>query len=581
MDPQASQAYTSMMKFTMDGRPYIKDIHDLFGALMVQISIGTHRYLFRNYHNTFTSEDAIQTLGSLRFSHTVRVPDPNDPSRFLRTTTTTTFNMARDMAKALCQQFVWARLFENAVDTQARSFRDRGMWQLTPKGVYLVHDFCQRTEIAAEITNKLHDTAGFQLVRIERNSDDDQMVLSRATMGLLFRIMLSSLSMHGERRSNNSNITPASSTGPKRTESMSSASSSTSSGSGFQAPFSMSSQTSSVISDRLLDGNLLASATLAVRRTNKHIAGGNNKMRFLFSSQMCCDWLTETCTLANRDEAEEIANGLLKYGWIEFQNESKHQQAINAYKSQMLRVTANGKQIVQQFDTCGICVESDGSVLLERNAMRQGSICSTTSSTAAASTAATALANQDAQYGRLKQILDDPHLRSLFKDFLSANFCEENLDFWIDYTTLRRKCRNQSPAMPSQNQRDLLDDAYSLWKMYLAPHATSELNVDHTLRQEMDRLVTTMESKGSIGHHIHSNTAHLHAATPSQSLRMMLKWFDRVEEHILRLMASDSVPKFVKTPVYQKAITSKDLYLTAVPSVPPSTNTTNTEGTVA
>lgn len=24
MDPQASQAYTSMMKFTMDGRPYIK-----------------------------------------------------------------------------------------------------------------------------------------------------------------------------------------------------------------------------------------------------------------------------------------------------------------------------------------------------------------------------------------------------------------------------------------------------------------------------------------------------------------------------------------------------------------------------
>lgn len=553
---------------------------------MVQISIGTHRYLFRNYNNTFTSEDAIQTLGSLRFSHTVRVPDPNDPSRLLRTTTTTTFNMARDMAKALCQQFVWARLFENAVDPQARSFRDRGMWQLTPKGVFLVHDFCQRTEIAAEITKKLHDTAGFQLVRIERNADDDQMVLSRPTMGILFRIMLSSLPMHGERRiTNNSNITPATSgTGPKRTESMSSTSSSTSSGSGFHAPFSMSSQTSSVVSDRLLDGNLLASATLAVRRTNKHTAGGNNKMRLLFSSQMCCDWLTETCTLANRDEAEEIANSLLKYGWIEFQNESKHQQAVNAYKSQMLRVTANGKQIVQQFEIGGICVESDGSVLLERNAMRQGSICSTTSSAAAA---AAALANQDAQHGRLKQILDDPHLRSLFKDFLSANFCEENLDFWIDYTTLRRKCRNQSPAMPSQNQRDLLDDAYSLWKMYLAPHATSELNVDHTLRQEMDRLVTTMESKGSIGHHLHSNTAHLHAATPSQSLRMMLKWFDRVEEHILRLMASDSVPKFVKTPVYQKAISSKDLYLTAVPSPSPAgvattTNTsTNAEGTVA
>jgi hypothetical protein len=44
------------------------------------------------------------------------------------------------------------------------------------------------------------------------------------------------------------------------------------------------------------------------------------------------------------------------------------------------------------------------------------------------------------------------------------------------------------------------------------------------------------------------------AASASQSLRMMLKLFDRVNEHICRLMASDSVPKFVKTEKYRKII---------------------------
>lgn len=38
---------------------------------------------------------------------------------------------------------------------------------------------------------------------------------------------------------------------------------------------------------------------------------------------------------------------------------------------------------------------------------------------------------------------------------------------------------------------------------------------------------------------------------------MILKWFDRVNEHIFRLMASDSVPKFVRTDDYRKLMADR------------------------
>ena len=42
------------------------------------------------------------------------MPDPKDPSRIVTTTTTTTFSMAKDMARAICQRFLDARFIESA-----------------------------------------------------------------------------------------------------------------------------------------------------------------------------------------------------------------------------------------------------------------------------------------------------------------------------------------------------------------------------------------------------------------------------------------------------------------------------------
>ncbi|KAI9255688.1 regulator of G protein signaling domain-containing protein [Phascolomyces articulosus] len=640
MDPGISQqAYTSMMKFTIDGRPYLKDIHDLFAALIVQIPLDTHRYLFRNYPNTFTSEDAIQALGSLRFSHTARMPDPNDPSKLLRTTTTTTFNMEKDMAKALCQQFQQCRLTENATDPQSRSFRDKGIWQLTPKGLCVLQDFCVRTEAdMTQLRKNFGHIEPIQLVRLERHADDDQITFGRQNLSVVFHIMMTCLPHEGDFEKTNNQSTKASSSSSsiKNSNGKSGLSGASSQSSGSTntsnpAPFAMTSNISHGDSRvQLLANNLLTfSKKGASNKGGLTTTRSAKNMRTVFSTQLACDWLTEYSTVSSREEAEGIVNEFIKYGWIEFQD-PKQSVPAKASKTIMLIVTGKGKEVVAEFEhkattatSQPVARSSSASSLARTRSLRSQSTLpssvdeedqqttlreilsqdpdtiidlpssstspspparpprsrqSTQSSTSRPSSTAieypipesSVMHNhnfnsskddpKESNAARLKVILDDAQLRSLFKDFLRANFCEENLDFWIDYSTLRRKCRNQSPAMPSQQQKDLLEDAYDIWSTYLAPGSRCELNVEHSLRQEMARVVNSMVQlvpNYSAGQS-KTSTVVISTHSTSQALRMMLKWLDRVNEHICRLMASDSVPKFVKTPRYRKIHDAKE-----------------------
>ncbi|KAI8352126.1 regulator of G protein signaling domain-containing protein [Choanephora cucurbitarum] len=597
MDSNISQqAYTSMVKFTIDGRPFLKDIHDLFSALIVQIPLDTHRYLFRNYYNTFSSEDAIQVLGNLQFSHTVRTPDPSDPSRTQCTTTTTTFNMARDMAKSLCQHFQNCRLMENAVDPHNRTFRDKGIWHLTPKGLCVLQDFCVRTEANINTLRKhFSHMDATQLVRLDRNSDDDQLIMNRVSASLVFRVMMMALPLDGELNNmgNASSISVSSrqqsnSTPPSSSSSTSSATSSSSPS--LSAPFAMSSSVSSGDSRVQLLGNYLLTLSKSNRTQPKTV----KTMRTVFSSQMCSDWLIDYTTVSGREEAEVIVQDFIKYGWVEFQDAKYQNTPIKSSKVIMLLVTEKGKQIVSETTSLTTSLDrskasqihngtfskeeeneaslkeilsEDPETILtttttlkeeERTAPENSLLLSASESQSRPSSIANDSTQdpKESNSARLKIILENAKLRSPFKDFLRANFCEENLDFWIDYTTLQRKCKNQSPALPTQNQKDLLEDAYDIWSTYLAPGSPSELNVEHSLLQEMARVINSVVTVLPAYPGQGKPTIVITASSASQSLRMMLKLFDRANEHICRLMASDSVPKFVKTEKYRKTIES-------------------------
>ncbi|SAM00542.1 hypothetical protein [Absidia glauca] len=731
---------SSMLLKLGDEAAWKKDIHDLFAALIVQTPLTTHRYLFRNYYNTFSSEDAITALGSLRFSHTVRTPDPNDPSRLTRTTTTTTFNMAKDMAKALCSQFQACHLMQNAVDPNSSrsssnsgssggsgTISDKTIWQLTPKGLCVLQDFCVRTEVdMSSMRQYFGDIYPIQLVRLDRHSDDDQLMLGRQNVSLIFMVMITSLPLEGnlltqqqqqQQPQTNLPVPPLAKSSKKKKEeqgnsSSSSSGSSVSSGSSATssslpsnaAPFAMSTQVVNGDSRVQLLGNYL----LTLSKTNQQLqqqqkqqqqkqqqqqqpqqqqhtqhsqqqngyqqklaslTKPGKKMRTAFSSQLGCDWLIDYSTVSCYDEGEQLLAEFVKYGWVECQDAKYADQYLRASTKIILVVTPKGKQVLDETSSSSISSSNgthgnngtgtsssqknhgtlqrvrsssvsaqqqqkndgdDETTLREMLAQDPESVMvttthQTTSSTSNSSTTdltiprsnsvhkannsdngfnsrsrppstamdypspssmpphsttnsnsssinathSSSLSIHNGSSGdpkesnatKLKQILDDAQLRSLFKDFLRNNFCEENLDFWIDYSTLRRKIRNQSPALPSQNQKDLLEDAYDLWATYLKPGAASELNVEHSLRQEMARVVNSMVTVVPTyipGQQTSKNTLVISSHSVSASLRMILKWLDQVNDHICRLMSSDSVPKFVRTAKYKKIIEARE-----------------------
>lgn len=163
---------------------------------------------------------------------------------------------------------------------------------------------------------------------------------------------------------------------------------------------------------------------------------------------------------------------------------------------------------------------------------------------------------------RLKYILDEPALRSLFREFLRGNFCEENLSFWLEVQDFKRKFNITSTAFatPSSGGRpqtgrgasgqamekhheSLIQMAFLIYNTYLAPSSQCELNIDHGLRNELvaylSDVITDMTGKSFQGR-VEPEQA---AALSATQLQVMIRLYDRIQTHVFRLMATDSVPK--------------------------------------
>lgn len=166
---------------------------------------------------------------------------------------------------------------------------------------------------------------------------------------------------------------------------------------------------------------------------------------------------------------------------------------------------------------------------------------------------------------RLRYILEEPNLRALFREFLRSNFCEENLSFWVDVQDFKRKFNITSSAMavtplsrpgvrstPGQaamerHHESLINTAFVIYNTYLAPSSQCELNIDHGLRNELvkylEDAVTNLTGKTFQGR-VEPEQATAFNAT---QLQTMIKLYERIQIHVFRLMATDSVPKVFPT----------------------------------
>lgn len=156
---------------------------------MIQMPMETHRLLFRSYPCSFTTDEAIVNLGNLTFSHTLRSPKGSKEASV--TTTTTTFSMTRDMAKTLLGQFLDARLFVNAADPSNQNLKDRGVWQVTPKGLCMLEGFVDRSVVDGSHLNLLYaHIRPIKVIELERATTDDALVLSRPSLTKILKTMM-------------------------------------------------------------------------------------------------------------------------------------------------------------------------------------------------------------------------------------------------------------------------------------------------------------------------------------------------------------------------------------------------------
>ena len=562
---------------------------------MVSLDLSDRTRFFRTYPNSFTTDDAAANLASLRFSQSNRTSDPKDPQRIVTTTTTTTFSMSREIAKGICQHFMDARLVENAADPTAASFKDRGIYQITPKGLHVLERFITKNGISADHLVKVFTTQPIcmKLIHLERRQSDDEIHVSRTVIDTVFR-----------RFAGGRNPNYISEPHDAR------------SSSAVARPF--------VENLRPNEGFDRSGGVELQDVSEKGKSGAISVVKQVFNSVAAIDWLVDYSTCCCREEAGELMAHFVRYGLVSlYADRTKTGDRVSAAEVRgtgtgeaeyrhgprvLYRVTDEGRRAAGgEGGTIASAVpksvgmipknSSDGSVdddasstqSIDRSQPIDQSFAGGTGlSNAAESQIAGRQAvadlfradfsdsgvaswpkDQHSTTTRLRAILDEPALRALFRDFLRANYCDENLGFWIDVADFRRRFSTTSSAVGGSaqqvakkkhgnasnametHQQNLVAAALHIYNSYLAPLSPNELNIDHNLRADVvnyvNRSLAEVSPAGTKGTPVlvDGEVVEVPAFRATQ-VQTLLRQYERIQEHIFRLLATDQVPRFVR-----------------------------------
>ena len=385
---------------------------DLFSTLVVSLKLDSHRVRFTRYDHSFTSEEAISNLGSLKFSQSNRMPDPKDPSRIVTTTTTTTFSMTKDMARSVCQRFVDGRFIESVDGKVHPVFPLKGaLFQLTRKGINILQRFCQRNGITARHVADVFDSPRntMQLVNLERDPQTDKLSHDRATVEVIFRRFAGQ---------GGPNVKPSDSS------------------------------ESSLPHD--YPNGLAGIRVVRDRRI------GDRVVRNTFSGRAAVDWLMDCSTTIERRETCLIAELFVKYGLINLvQDDRFYQQAESSMmvfqptKNAIYTISEHGQRV------CGWIAREKRAA--NANAAAIGGLTGMGLESKGIP--------RDSNNVRLAHIVNDAALRLLFREFLRSSLCEENLSFYLDvseFTANYHRSEKLGLFTKMESVRETLASAYGI-----------------------------------------------------------------------------------------------------------------------
>ncbi|KAM6217939.1 regulator of G-protein signaling 7 isoform 10-T10 [Rhynchocyon petersi] len=118
----------------------------------------------------------------------------------------------------------------------------------------------------------------------------------------------------------------------------------------------------------------------------------------------------------------------------------------------------------------------------------------------------------------MDEALKDPVGKEQFFKFLESEFSSENLRFWLAVEDLKKRPIREVPSRVQE-----------IWQEFLAPGAPSAINLDS---KSYDKTTQNVKEPGRYT-------------------------FEDAQEHIYKLMKSDSYPRFIRSSAYQELLQAK------------------------
>ncbi|KAK5075499.1 hypothetical protein LTS08_001434 [Lithohypha guttulata] len=253
----------------------------------------------------------------------------------------------------------------------------------------------------------------------------------------------------------------------------------------------------------------------------------NKTVPYTFMGKAAADWLQDCCTTIDRRECLQLCESFVRAQLMapviedrNYQRQFPSETHFQPTKNAIYAVTEKGQRI------CGwlarpVSMSSEESTESDHEKVK---------------------IPRDTNMNRFNMIVHDPALRMLFREHLKMSLCEENLNFWMDVQGLLKVYHNgrkENGVVKPEYVKDCLATAYNLYNSFLATGAPSELNIDHSLRHRLDEQIIQTETDNDV---------------QRARLERILHLIELAASSVAKLMASDSVPKFLRDTRYQSII---------------------------
>ncbi|KAI8987790.1 hypothetical protein BDF20DRAFT_904718 [Mycotypha africana] len=639
----------------------------MFAAVLLQINLKDHRVMFRTYPFTFTTDEAAKVMSCLTFIYIHRKPDPIDPTRQIATRTTTTFSMDVTTAKNILQLFLSARLICSATDPTNWSIRDKGLWCPTMKGKYVMEEFADTTQVEMSATliaalnapymalnTSCGSSTGSRIITLDRLiENDDQITFSRPNMTAVFKAMMSSLPRDTLLVDDVPGIDKKSLDKYEYTFvgtyciewlcerlTINSEQEAESVAAQFvlfgwiaqiqdRSNKSHSDLDESVIFKTGQRGCLILGWKLPKQISEPVIHSSTHSISSGFSLESDNSSLNKTSkkpvlykplSKPGTDTASKFTQQATPPSSIELSPPADRPapEPPGVSTTQMMRQDSGAMLFGQVHSQSSISQDSSCAEINIPTQERHhtsprppsmsitDSALSHTSSNSASNNNYHQHTNKDnSNWNKLTQILESPLIRMYFRNFLRENYAAENINFWVEHDKLLRNFKQNNRSLQEQ-----LAECYTIYDTYLGPNATTDVNIDHSLHQEIIKFVatvfTTMSTKPppptptnsssslsddttnepfyftvpsnlvlnaslnkpsnsiassnrlllmppqTVAADLKQRIIRVRGIPPEKCLIKMLRLLSKVNDHLCRMMAEDSVPKFIKTEKYKE-----------------------------